>query len=107
MKNKNLKLFNMNSIVAVKLSEDGHRHLEEYFGKNDTLKEYLKNNIQINGDILEIQLVELMQIFGSEIREGSSGGSMFQSMEMLLSGDDLRSVEIAKKIEDHDDHDER
>lgn len=48
-----------------------------------------------------------MQIFGSEIREGSSGGSMFQSMEMLLSGDDLRSVEIAKEIEEHNDHDER
>lgn len=45
-----------------------------------------------------------MQIFGSGIRDGSSGAAMFQSMEMLLSGDDLKTVEITKKeIEGHDE----
>lgn len=43
MNKNNLKSFNMNLEVAVKLSEAGKQHLIDYYSQFDYGKDYLKN----------------------------------------------------------------
>ena len=86
----------MNSTVAVKLSADGHKHLKVYYGKNKYSKEYLEKCVKIDGDVLEMQLWELMQVFGSKMYNGNPN-LPFQSMNMLISGDDLKEVKAPSK----------
>lgn len=101
MNTKNLKSFDMNKKVAVKLSKQGHKHLEKYFGQNEDTKYYLEHFIKMDGDVLEIELWKLMQIFGSEMSMGNNATMPFASMDMLISDDDLE--EVRKPQKEHED----
>ena len=96
MNKNNLKSFNMNLKVAVKLTEAGKQHLIDYYSQFDYGKDYLKNCIHINGDVLEMQLYELMQVFGSQMVMGNDK-MPFQSMDMLISENDLKNVKSKPK----------
>ena len=84
MDTRNLQSFSMNSTVAVKLTEDGHKCLDAYISKN----QISTNSITLNGDVLEMQLWELMKIFGPKM----STRNYFVNSRMLISGDDLTPV---------------
>lgn len=95
MNTKKLKSFKMNNKVAVKLSEEGHRILKEYYNyKGD--KEYLEQYVELDGDVLQIELWKLMQIFRSEMYNGNEN-IPFKSRNMLISDADLTVVKTTLK----------
>ena len=96
MNRENLKSFNINSIVAVKLSESGKKQILEYYKNLGIQSENIKNYVKINRDVLEIQLWELMQIFGSAMVNGNEE-SPFKSNNILISDTDLKSVKKTHK----------
>ena len=96
MNRENLKSFNINSIVAVKLSESGKKQILEYYKNLGIQSENIKNCVKINGDVLEMQLWELMQIFGSAMVNGNEEPP-FKSNNILISDTDLKSVKKTHK----------
>ncbi len=91
MNNKNLKSFNLNNEVAVKLTPKGHECLQNFFNNN----EVDKRTIKLKGDILVIKLWMLSKIFGPYMDIGMD--SVFKGMKIIVSDNDLREIKPKQK----------
>lgn len=91
MNNKNLKSFNLNNDVAVKLTPKGHEYLQNFFDNN----EVDKRTIKLKGDILVIKLWMLSKIFGPYMDIGID--SVFQGMKIIISDNDLKEIKSKQK----------
>ena len=82
MENKQLKCFNLNDYVFVKLNDYGEKIWE--YQNADFLMEAPKLKLEKDG-YLKIQLWELMRIYGKFLHNGSM--LPFERAEMFFEGD--------------------
>ena len=95
-----MKKFNLNSSVKVKLNRQGLEQWVKHYTSVGCDEGSVRKNTAIIGKdgYAEIQMWQLMNIFGSEMYAGNSENNTmpFESIDVLFNEADLRDVQMEK-----------